>query len=219
MSRYAAKARKRVLRVFLAPKLVSYFRCTFIRLHLHQLQVNFAITFREEILMVRRTHSLFVLLFICVCSFSCFGQEKPLRPVHTFSIVAFDPQTGQMGVAVQSHWFAVGGEVPWAEAGVGAVATQSFIDPSYGPLGLNLMRAGKSAPDALSGLLIADEACSVRQVAMVDTQGRVATFTGAKDIEPAGGIAGASTGSPAAIQCGGQPGGTIQVGKNYAVQA
>ena len=95
-----------------------------------------------------------------------------------------------MGVAVQSHWFAVGGEVPWAEAGVGAVATQSFIDPSYGPLGLNLMRAGKSAPDALHGLLIADDACNVRQVAMVDTQGRVATFTGAKDIEPAGGIAG-----------------------------
>src|SRR6195256_1207796 len=86
------------------------------------------------------------------------AQDKPLRPVHTFSIVAFDPATGEMGVAVQSHWFAVGGEVPWAEAGVGAVATQSFIDPSYGPLGLNLMRAGKSASDALHGLLIADDA-------------------------------------------------------------
>src|ERR1700719_1741633 len=118
-------------------------------------------------------------------SFLASTQERPLRPVHTFSIVAFDPATGEMGVAVQSHWFAVGGEVPWAEAGVGAVATQSFIDPSYGPLGLNLMRAGKSAPDALHGLLIADDACNVRQVAMVDTQGRVATFTGAKDIEPA----------------------------------
>jgi uncharacterized Ntn-hydrolase superfamily protein len=76
-------------------------------------------------------------------------QERPLRPVHTFSIVAFDPSTGEMGVAVQSHWFAVGGEVPWAEAGVGAVATQSFIDPSYGLFGLNLMSAGKSASDAL----------------------------------------------------------------------
>ena len=106
-------------------------------------------------------------------------KDRPLRPVHTFSIVAFDPATGEMGVAVQSHWFAVGGEVPWAEAGVGAVATQSFIDPSYGPLGLDLMRTGKSAPDALRGLLIADDACNVRQVAMVDTQGRVATFTGA----------------------------------------
>src|SRR6478609_412391 len=135
------------------------------------------------------------LMFAAVVS----AQDKPLRPVHTFSIVAFDPSTGEMGVAVQSHWFAVGGEVPWAEAGVGAVATQSFIDPSYGPLGLDLMRAGKSAPDALHGLLIADDACNVRQVAMVDTQGRVATFTGAKDIEPAGGIAGSSTGNPVAI--------------------
>jgi uncharacterized Ntn-hydrolase superfamily protein len=166
--------------------------------------------------MFRRALVVFLpLMFAAVVS----AQDKPLRPVHTFSIVAFDPATGEMGVAVQSHWFAVGGEVPWAEAGVGAVATQSFIDPSYGPLGLNLMRAGKSAPDALHGLLIADDACNVRQVAMVDTQGRVATFTGAKDIEPAGGIAGASTGSPMPIQCGGQPGGSIQTGKNYAVQA
>jgi Family of unknown function (DUF1028) len=90
--------------------------------------------------------SYFSLVLLCFCFFSCFAQDKPLRPVHTFSIVAFDPQTGEMGVAVQSHWFAVGGEVPWAEAGVGAVATQSFIDPGYGPLGLGLMRAGKSAP-------------------------------------------------------------------------
>src|SRR5690349_24885416 len=147
------------------------------------------------------------------------AQDKPLRPVHTFSIVAFDPATGAIGAAEQPHWLAVGGEVPWAEAGVGAVATPSFIDPSYGPLGLRLMSAGKSAPEALHGLLIADDACNVRQVAMVDTQGRVATFTGAKDIEPAGGIAGASTGNPIAVQCGGQPGGAIQTGKNYAVQA
>lgn len=159
------------------------------------------------------------LLSLLTCSVFAQEKAKPLRPVHTFSIVAFDPATGEMGVAVQSHWFAVGGEVPWAEAGVGAVATQSFIDPSYGPLGLNLMRAGKSAPDALRGLLMADDACNVRQVAMVDTQGRVATFTGAKDIEPAGGIAGSSAGSPQQIQCGGQAGGAMQTGKNYAVQA
>src|SRR6476620_2304603 len=161
---------------------------------------------------------LYALVFIA-SSIVVVAQEKPLRPVHTFSIVAFDPATGAMGVAVQSHWFAVGGNVTWAEAGVGAVATQSFIDPSYGPLGLNLMRAGKSAPDALHGLLMADDACNVRQVAMVDALGRVATFTGAKDIEPAGGIAGGSTGNPVAIQCGGQPGGSMQTGKNYAVQA
>src|SRR3954451_3546462 len=87
------------------------------------------------------------------------------RPVNTFSIVARDPATGQLGVAVQSHWFAVGQIVPWAEAGVGAVATQSFVDPAYGKLGLDLMRAGKAAPDALRGLLAGDRACEVRQVA------------------------------------------------------
>jgi hypothetical protein len=73
----------------------------------------------------------------------------PLRPVHTFSIVARDPATGELGVAVQSHWFSVGPIVPWAEAGVGAVATQSCVDTSYGNNGLELMRAGKSAPDVL----------------------------------------------------------------------
>jgi uncharacterized Ntn-hydrolase superfamily protein len=160
------------------------------------------------------------LVFACsIFAVRSYGQEKPLRPVHTFSIVAFDPATGQMGVAVQSHWFAVGGEVPWAEAGVGAVATQSFIDPAYGPLGLDLMRAGKSAPDALHGLLMADDACDVRQAAMVDAQGRVATFTGAKDIQPAGGIAGSASGSATRIECGGHPGGAMMTGKNYAVQA
>jgi uncharacterized Ntn-hydrolase superfamily protein len=85
------------------------------------------------------------------------------------------------------------------------------------------MRAGKSAPDALRGLLMADDACNVRQVAMVDAQGRVATFTGAKDIQPAGGIAGAPSGGAAStatqIQCGGQPSGAMMTGKNYAVQA
>src|SRR3989440_2507496 len=92
-------------------------------------------------------------------------QGRPLRPVHTFSIVARDPQTGEIGVAVQSHWFAVGQIVPWAEAGVGAVATQSFVDPSYGKLGLDLLRGGKSAPATLRALLSADASCDVRQVA------------------------------------------------------
>src|SRR4051812_3039880 len=114
------------------------------------------------------------------------GPIKPLRPVHTFSILARDPATGEMGVAVQSHWFSVGSIVPWAEAGVGAVATQSFVDPSYGKLGLDLMRAGRSAPEALAGLLAADANRDVRQVAMIDTQGRVAAHTGAKDIQSAG---------------------------------
>lgn len=108
----------------------------------------------------------------------------------TYSIVARDPATGDLGVAVQSHWFSVGSVVPWAESGVGAVATQSFAEPSYGPLGLDLMRAGKSAPEALRALVAADENRDVRQVAMVDAQGRVAVHTGAKCIPAAGHEAG-----------------------------
>jgi uncharacterized Ntn-hydrolase superfamily protein len=110
----------------------------------------------------------------------------PLRPVHTYSIVARDPATGELGVAVQSHAFSVGSGVTWAEAGVGAVATQSFIDPSYGPLGLDMIRAGRSAPDALKGLLAADDGRDVRQVAMIDSSGRVSSYTGAKCIPSAG---------------------------------
>jgi len=117
--------------------------------------------------------------------------ENLRRPVATFSIVARDPDTGQLGVAVQSHWFSVGSVVPWAEAGVGAVATQSFVEPSYGPLGLDLMRAGKSAPEALKALLAGDATPEVRQVAMIDSQGRVEAHTGKKDIAHAGQIVGA----------------------------
>lgn len=118
------------------------------------------------------------------------NAARPKRPVHTFSIVARDPATGELGVAVQSHWFSVGSTVPWAESGVGAIATQSFVDPSYGKLGLDLMRMGKTAPDALKALLAADEARDVRQVAMIDAQGRVDAWTGRNDIEAAGHIVG-----------------------------
>lgn len=130
-----------------------------------------------------------ILLFACSVFATAAAQSetwKPLRPVSTFSIVARDPQTGEMGVAVQSHWFSVGPLVPWAEAGVGAVATQSFVDPAYGPLGLELMRAGKSAPEALTALLAADPQADVRQVAMIDAKGRVAAHTGAHCIAEAG---------------------------------
>src|SRR3954467_6412195 len=106
------------------------------------------------------------LFLLLSATLSAQMPQRPLRPVHTFSIVARDPQTGEMGVAVQSHWFSVGSIVPWAEAGVGAVATQSFVDASYGKLGLDMMRAGRSAPDTLRGLLLADEGREVRQVAM-----------------------------------------------------
>ena len=117
-------------------------------------------------------------------------SPHPSRLAHTFSIVARDPQSGEMGVAVQSHWFSVGSVVTWAEAGVGAVATQALVEVSYGPLGLALMRAGKSAPAALAALLAADEGRDMRQVAMVDTQGCVAVHTGPRCIADAGHEAG-----------------------------
>lgn len=106
--------------------------------------------------------------------------------VHTYSIVARDPATGEMGVAVQSHWFSVGSIVTWAEAGVGAVATQSFVDPGYGPRGLALIRGGVSAPDALDQLVKADAQRAGRQVAMIDSHGRVSAYTGGSAIASAG---------------------------------
>jgi uncharacterized Ntn-hydrolase superfamily protein len=109
-----------------------------------------------------------------------------LRPAGTFSIVARDPSTGELGVGVQSHWFSVGSDVSWAEAGVGAVATQSFIEPGYGPRGLALMKSGKSPSEALEELLSVDEARDVRQVAFIDAQGRVAVHTGKMCIPFAG---------------------------------
>jgi uncharacterized Ntn-hydrolase superfamily protein len=115
------------------------------------------------------------------------GKQTRKQPLaHTYSIVARDPATGQMGVAVQSHWFSVGAVVPWAEAGVGAVATQSIVEVSYGPLGLALMRAGKSAPEALNSLLATDAQAEYRQVAMIDAQGRVSAHTGKLCIIAAG---------------------------------
>ena len=114
----------------------------------------------------------------------------PKRPVSTYSIVARDPATGEMGVAVQSHWFSVGSVVPWAEAGIGAVATQSLVDPTYGPLGLDMMRLGRSAPDTLAALVAGDEGQEVRQVAMVDANGKIAAHTGKRCIQPAGHVLG-----------------------------
>src|SRR4030095_3965849 len=142
-----------------------------------------------------RPFSFLMILLVIISSFTTAHTQSdkaplPLRPVHTFSIVARDPATGELGVAVQSHWFSVGAIVAWAEAGVGAVAPQSFVDPSYGKNGLDLMRSGKSAPDTLKELLAKDEGREVRQVAMIDAQGRVEAFTGKNDIQAAGHIVG-----------------------------
>jgi len=114
--------------------------------------------------------------------------EEPLA--HTFSIVARDTVTGEVGVAVQSHWFSVGTAVSWAEAGVGAVATQSFVNKSFGIRGLNLLREGLTAQQALDSLLATDEGRDVRQVAIVDIHGNVATHTGKNCIDHAGHIQG-----------------------------
>lgn len=108
----------------------------------------------------------------------------------TYSIVARDPETGEMGVAVQSHYFSVGSVVTWARAGVGAVATQATAEVSYGPLGLELMAAGKSAPEALEALLKIDAKAEHRQVAMVDSKGRAASHTGKSCIPFAGNVVG-----------------------------
>jgi uncharacterized Ntn-hydrolase superfamily protein len=109
-------------------------------------------------------------------------SPDPRRPVHTYSIVARDETSGELGVAVQSHWFSVGSGVLWAEPGVGAVATQSFTDPNYGPLGLGLMRAGKTAEQSLDALVAADSHADVRQVGMIDSNGTVANYTGTNSI-------------------------------------
>lgn len=108
----------------------------------------------------------------------------------TYSIVARDKKTGEIGVAVQSHFFSVGSIVPWARAGVGAVATQSLAEVSYGPLGLELMGAGKSAEEALYSLISSDKNKEIRQVAMIDSKGRVAVHTGKKCIPYAGHVVG-----------------------------
>lgn len=110
----------------------------------------------------------------------------------TFSIVAFDPATGQLGVATQSKFLAVGSVVPWARAGVGAVATQSWANTSFGPEGLSLLAEGVEPPAALEKLLASDENREQRQVGIVDAQGRAATFTGADCFDWAGGRTGRS---------------------------
>jgi uncharacterized Ntn-hydrolase superfamily protein len=136
-----------------------------------------------------------VVAFLPVAACAWTIQGEPL--VHTFSIVAYDEQAGQIGVAVQSHAFNVGSIVSWAEPGVGAVATQSVVNVSFGPRGLELLKKGASPEEALRELIESDEGRALRQLAIIDAKGRVATHTGDKCIADAGHI----------------------IGKNYSVQA
>lgn len=134
----------------------------------------------------------FSFLLIAVVSLPISAQtflsNEPLA--HTFSIVARDPQTGEMGVAVQSHWFSVGSIVAWGEAGVGVVATQSFVNPSFGQRGLDLLKKGMTAQEAVDLLISTDEGRDVRQLAIVDAKGNSAGYTGSKCISEAGHIVG-----------------------------
>ena len=114
-------------------------------------------------------------------------QFPGLGPLaHTYSIVAHDSATGQLGVAVQSHYFSVGSVVSWAEAGVGAVATQSLVNPAYGPEGLALLKGGSSPAEAVRILIEADASRELRQLAIVDGSGRVAVHTGSRCVAEAG---------------------------------
>jgi uncharacterized Ntn-hydrolase superfamily protein len=133
-------------------------------------------------------HALSVFVLPTLAVVAPTGKPSPLA--HTFSIVARDAKTGELGVAVQSHYFSVGPVVPWAEAGVGAVATQSLVLVDYGPYGLDLMRKGYTAKQALDSLLAADPHHEGRQVAMVDAKGNVAAFTGPSCIPDAGDVQG-----------------------------
>jgi uncharacterized Ntn-hydrolase superfamily protein len=129
-----------------------------------------------------------VIILLITYPLSSTGQTNPYSDkfAHTYSIVAKDANTGEMAVGVQSHWFSVGTLVSWGKSGVGVVATQSFVNPSYGPKGIELMENGVSAEEALKNLTDKDEGRDFRQAAMLDVNGSVNAFTGEKCIESAG---------------------------------
>ncbi|MDA3953142.1 MAG: DUF1028 domain-containing protein [Bacteroidales bacterium] len=144
-------------------------------------------------------HKLFIissLLFLYVgLNAQTYSNKEPFA--HTFSIVAQDPVTGDLAVGVQSHWFSVGSIVSWAKSGVGVVATQSFVNPAFGPDGLKLMSEGKTAEETVKILITADEGRDFRQLAMLDASGNAHSFTGEKCVASAQNI----------------------IGENYSVQA
>lgn len=132
--------------------------------------------------------SLLLLLIPFISNAQFFKQDDGLA--HTFSIVAIDKEAGEMAVAVQSHWFSVGNVVAWAKSGVGVVATQSFVNKSFGIRGLEMIKSGKDAKETLASLLKGDEGREVRQVAIIDANGVIANHTGNKCIDFAGDILG-----------------------------
>lgn len=129
------------------------------------------------------------LILLIVMAYPSYAQQFYAdKLAHTFSIVARDSVTGEMGVAIQSHWFSVGSIVGWGEAGVGVVATQSFVNPAYGQEGLRLLKEGKSPEEIVNILTAGDSGRDMRQLAIIDTKGNTAAYTGSKCIPPAGHI-------------------------------
>lgn len=141
--------------------------------------------------------STLALLFLAFPSRAQVHPGSGDRLAHTFSIVARDAATGEMAVGVQSHWFSVGTIVSWGRSGIGVVATQSFVNPAYGPNGLDLMKQGTNAREALETLVAADQGRDYRQVAFLDAKGAVSAYTGKSCISSASHL----------------------IGDNYAVQA
>ena len=129
-----------------------------------------------------------VLFSLSGVSQQVYNKKEPFA--HTFSIAARDTVTGEMGVAVQSHWFSVGTSVVWGKAGVGVVATQSFVNPSFGPRGLSLLENGLTPKMAVETLLELDEGREVRQLAILDVNGNVEAYTGKNCIDAAGHLVG-----------------------------
>ncbi len=130
----------------------------------------------------------FLTMLCCTAVFSQANNNPEIMKdafAHTYSIVARDAETGEMAVGVQSHWFSVGSIVSWGKSGVGVVATQSFVNPAYGPQGLELMEQGKKPSEALGILLAQDEGKEYRQVAFLDTSGNTAAHTGENCVEAA----------------------------------
>ena len=129
----------------------------------------------------------FLTMLCCTAVFSQAKNPEIMKDAfaHTYSIVARDAKTGEMAVGVQSHWFSVGSIVSWGKSGVGVVATQSFVNPAYGPKGLELMEQGKNPSEALGILLAQDEGKEYRQVAFLDTSGNTAAHTGENCVEAA----------------------------------
>ncbi|MEJ5262659.1 MAG: DUF1028 domain-containing protein [Ignavibacterium sp.] len=137
---------------------------------------------------MKNLYLLIMIFSIAKIEAQLFYSNEPLA--HTYSIVARDPNTGEMGVAVQSHWFSVGSIVSWGEAGVGVVATQSFVNPSFGQRGLEMLKQGMTAQEVVDLLIASDEGRDFRQLAIVDAKGNSAAYTGSKCIPEAGHIVG-----------------------------